>query len=154
MALLEEDPLFRQAHTLLFYHSLPDEVNTTAFIEKWYQAKELLLPAVKGEELELHRYTGPEKCRTGAFGIIEPHDSLFTDYEWIDLAIVPAMAFDLAGNRLGRGKGYYDRLLPRLSCPKVGLCFSFQLLDQVPAEPFDVPVNRIFTENGVRIFSR
>jgi 5-formyltetrahydrofolate cyclo-ligase len=76
---------------------------------------------------------------------MEPTGPLFApeNYDEIELALIPGMAFDRAGHRLGRGKGYYDRLLPRLKAQLLGICFPFQLLDEVPAESHDIPVGEI-----------
>ena len=75
----------------------------------------------------------------GAFGILEPTGEVFSDYDNVDAAIIPGMAFDGHGNRLGRGKGYYDRLLPRLTkAYKIGVCFPFQYFDEIPSEEHDV----------------
>ena len=70
---------------------------------------------VKGDDLELRLYTGDDRLTEGAFHIDEPTGTAFTDYAAIDLAVIPGVAFDRRGNRLGRGKGYYDRLLPPAS---------------------------------------
>ena len=67
----------------------------------------------------------------------------------LDLIIVPAVAFDRRGNRLGRGKGFYDRLLQKAKCPKIGIAYHFQLLDEIPAEPHDIPMDKIITEQGI-----
>jgi 5-formyltetrahydrofolate cyclo-ligase len=143
---LEADPAFKTATTLLLYNSLPDEVNTHDFIRRWSREKRILLPVVKGEELELREYRGEEKLQPGSFGIQEPMGEAFTDYASIELAVIPGVAFDHQGNRLGRGKGYYDRLLPQLpSARKVGLCFPFQYLAAIPAEPFDVCMDAVIT---------
>jgi len=77
----------------------------------------------------------------------EPSGELFTDFDRITLAIIPGMAFDHQGNRLGRGKGYYDRLLPQLShAYKLGLCFPFQLLtEEIPHEPHDCRMDEVFS---------
>lgn len=141
---LEAHPAFRQAHTILLYHSLPDEVNTHDFIRKWSAQKQILLPVVIGNDLELRRYTNPQDLKKGAYGIEEPVGEPFTDYASIDLAIIPGVAFDAQGNRLGRGKGYYDRLLPRLPHTyKIGICFPFQLLEEVPTEALDVRMDEV-----------
>ena len=68
---LEQHPCFVQARTVLLYHSLPDEVCTHAFIDRWCAEKEIVLPTVVGDELELHLYTGPECLSTGSYGILE-----------------------------------------------------------------------------------
>ena len=66
----------------------------------------------------------------------------------IDLAVIPGMAFDRDGHRLGRGKGFYDKLLPGIKCRKIGLCFSFQLADSVPIEPHDIVMDMVLTDDG------
>ena len=143
---LEAHPVFRTAHTLLLYYSLPDEVNTHDFIRKWSAHKQILLPVVIGDDLELRRYTGPADLKKGAYGIEEPVGEPFTDYDSIDLAIIPGVAFDTHGNRLGRGKGYYDRLLPRLPHTyKIGICFPFQLVEEVPTEAQDVRMDEVLS---------
>lgn len=148
---LEQHPRFRAARTLLLYHSLPDEVRTHTFIERWSHEKHLILPAVLPDNtLELRHYTGPHDLRTGAYGISEPVGQLLADYRSIDLALIPGVAFDSHHNRLGRGKGYYDRLLPQLPAYKIGLCFHFQLLDgPLPTEPTDIPMDEILTDQGI-----
>ena len=132
LAALEAHPAFRAASIVLLYYSLKDEVDTHEFVRKWSREKLVLLPVVKGEELE-------------AYGIGEPTGELFTDYAAIDFAVIPGVAFDATGNRLGRGKGYYDRLLPRLTAFKAGICFPFQLVEEVPAEPFDIRMDTIIS---------
>lgn len=149
LAALETHPAFRAANTVLLYHSLKDEVDTHAFIRKWSHAKQILLPVVAGDDLELRLYTGPEDLAPGAYGIEEPTGEPFTRYESIDFVLIPGVAFDRNGNRLGRGKGYYDRLLPRIpSAYKAGICFPYQLVEEVPAEPFDVRMDEIITLQG------
>lgn len=121
-------------------------MQTHSFIEKWSKKKDIILPVVVGEELELRLYTGPQDLAIGAYGIAEPTGEVFTDYKSIDLAVIPGVAFDMAGHRLGRGKGYYDKLLPRISAFKIGICFPFQLIEEVPAESFDICMNTIITK--------
>lgn len=145
IAQLEAHPWFRQATTVLLYHALPDEVNTHELIHRYAGTKRILLPAVEGESLSLHVYDEKEGTRRGAFHIQEAKGPLFSAYEQINLAVIPGMAFDAAGHRLGRGKGYYDRLLPQLACPTIGLCFSFQLVHGVPTDAHDRKVDRVLS---------
>ena len=150
LSALEAHPRWQAAHTVLLYHSLPDEVDTHAFIRRWSARKRILLPVVKGDDLELRLYTGDDRLTEGAFHIDEPTGTAFTDYAAIDLAVIPGVAFDRRGNRLGRGKGYYDRLLPRIpTAYKLGLCFPFQvlnqILNQIPAEAHDIPMDEVLT---------
>lgn len=142
---LEAHPLFRAASTVLLYHSLPDEVDTHGLINKYAAVKTVLLPTVVGDHLQLHQYHPTTGTHIGSFGIVESEGALVNDYTSIDLAIVPGMAFDKQGHRLGRGRGYYDRLLPELRCPILGLCFDFQLIDRLPTEPHDRAVNAVIT---------
>jgi len=120
-------------------------VYTHAFIEKWSKEKNILLPVVQGDELELRSYHCPDDLAIGSYGILEPTGTPFHDYTNIDLVIVPGVAFDVSGSRLGRGKGYYDRLLPKLTAYKIGICFPFQLVNEIPTEEFDIRMNEIIS---------
>ena len=138
---LKDNKHFTHAQTLLLYSALSDEVPTQILIDGLAaQGKTVLLPRVVSDtDMELRRYSGPADLQRGAFGIFEPTGELFTDYNTIDVAIIPGMAFDAKGHRLGRGKGYYDRLLPRLkNAYKIGVCFPFQYFDEIPSEAHDV----------------
>lgn len=145
---LEQLPVFAQSNTVLLYHSLKDEVQTHEFVEKWKNSKTLLLPVVAGDELELRRYTGKQDMSIGSYGIEEPTGELFTDLDSIDLAIVPGVSFDSSGNRLGRGKGYYDRLLPKLNTYNIGICYSFQISTSIPTEVFDRKMDAVLTDSN------
>ena len=146
MKAVEEHPRFQEAETVLLYHSLNDEVDTHDFIRLWSGRKRILLPVVKGDELELRVYTSPQAMGTGAYGIEEPAGEAFTDYASIGFIAVPGVAFDRQGHRLGRGKGYYDRLLPHIpSAYKAGICFPYQIVESVPTGPFDICMNGIIT---------
>ena len=135
----------RKPSVVALFSPLPDEVDTHAFIDRWCSQKEIILPTVVGDDLELHRYTGPDCLTLGSYGILEPSGELFTDFDRITLAVIPGMAFDQQGNRLGRGKGYYDRLLPCLPrAYKLGLCFPFQLLtEEIPHESHDCRMDEV-----------
>lgn len=147
---LEETELFRQASCIALYYSIPGEVQTAGFLEKWFDKKQLLLPLVVGDDLRLLPYKGKESLQPGAFGIPEPIDTETSISESdIDLIIVPGVAFDRHLNRMGRGKGYYDRLLSTLQAPKIGICFDFQLQENVPTEPFDKKMDLVITEKEI-----
>lgn len=126
---------------------MSDEVNTHSLIEKWKDTKKIILPVVVGDVLELRLYTGPEDLTKGPFGIGEPTGALFTDYGAIDIAIIPGVAFDTNGHRLGHGKGYYDKLLPHIPALKAGICFPFQLIKEIPVEATDINMDIIITSN-------
>lgn len=145
---IEKHPHFIASQTILMYHSLGDEVQTHAFVEKWHTSKKILLPVVRGDILELRHYTGKGCLQTGAFGIEEPVGENFTDFDSIELGIIPGVSFDRQGNRLGRGKGYYDKLLPLLHTYNIGICYHFQVRESIPAEPFDRRMDEVWTEEG------
>lgn len=145
---LNQEPHLHDAHTVLLYYSLPDEVNTHDYIDQLVAAgKRVLLPVVVDQEnMIIREYSGQQDLREGAFHILEPIGKLFPPerYPEIELAIIPGMSFDKKGNRLGRGKGYYDRflaLIPRAY--KIGICFDFQKEDWIPTEPTDVRMNQV-----------
>lgn len=147
---LEETDLFRQAACIALYHAIPGEVQTARFIEKWYNKKLILLPVINGDDLLLFPYKGTESLKRGVFGILEPDKTqLQSSEEKIDLIIIPGVAFDRHRNRLGRGKGYYDRFLSSSHAPKVGICYDFQLINNLPVEPFDKKMDLIITETEV-----
>lgn len=137
-------PRYLAAHTVMLYCSLPDEVSTERLLD-CSGGKTVVLPRVTGPAtMELCLYDGPVSLSEGAFGIMEPTGQAFTAYQEIDLAVVPGMAFDAQGNRLGRGRGYYDRLLPLLPrAYKIGLCFPFQLIGNVPTQPTDIAMDEV-----------
>ena len=149
MRLLEDHPVFQKAHVVLLYAALSDEVQTLPCIERWSATKQILLPVVVGDCLELRRYTHPTELRQGSFGILEPTDNLIcTDYASIDLAVIPGVAFTPEGVRLGRGKGFYDRLLSHPAFERVhkmGICFPCQMMQKLPSQPHDVRMNEVLT---------
>lgn len=138
---------WQEADTLLLYYPLSDEVDVRPLIQEAYQnGKRVLLPVCVGDDLELRLYEGEASLASGAFGIMEPTGPLFApeDYPDIQLALIPGMAFDRVGHRLGRGRGYYDRLLPKLTATMLqGICFPFQLVEQVPTDAHDIAVREV-----------
>ena len=142
-----DDGVFWASHYILLYSPLPDEVDVTPLITAAFNAgKTVILPVVEGENLILKHFNGFSNMKTGEFNISEPTGKIFsiTDYHQIDLAFIPGMAFDQHRHRLGRGKGFYDRLLPHLyNAYKVGVCFDFQFLDHIPSEEWDVVMDEV-----------
>ena len=140
--------------TVMAYWPLPDEVDIRPLINALVaQGATVLLPKVVDDEhMELCRYASQNDLTEGAFHIMEPTGAPFADYEKIDVALIPGMAFDAAGHRLGRGKGYYDRflaslrpsgLIPQPSPLLLGVCFPFQRVAEVPTEEHDICVDEI-----------
>jgi 5,10-methenyltetrahydrofolate synthetase len=141
---LEKDAAFIQAKRIMLYCSLPDEVQTHAFLEKWREEKVIILPTVVGDDIIPVELSKGTKFNIGDFNIPEPQNEPYQgDY---DLIIVPGVAFDKSGNRIGRGKGYYDRFLcQHLEVKRIGICFDFQLVDEVPTEPTDIKMDKIIS---------
>jgi len=145
---IEMLPQFQQAEVVLAYWSLNDEVITHQFVQNWAGKKKLVLPIVVGETLELRAFNGVEKLVTSnSFGILEPKTEELIDPKAVDFAIIPGVAFDKNGNRLGRGKGFYDRFLKETNAFKVAVGYDFQILDEVPVSSFDVPVDMVISTN-------
>lgn len=142
-------PQFANAKTVLLYWSMPDEVQTHEFAERWYQSKRILLPCVAGDTLVLKVYQGQQLMHKGEqFGIEEPLGEPFTQWDDIDIVLVPGVAFDRHRNRMGRGRGFYDRLLASLPhALKIGIAFDFQLRDEIPVETHDIAMDLIVAEN-------
>lgn len=143
---------FTAARCILTYMSLPGEVLSQPFIEKWARVKRFAIPLVCGEgRLSLRQYD-PSRLQEGYRGILEPSpEAIIIRPDEIDFAIVPGVAF-AAGKggviRLGRGGGYYDRLLPLLHCPKFGVAYSFRLLESLPSDPWDATLDGVVTERA------
>lgn len=162
---LRKHPKVMAAHTLLLYYSLPDEVNTHEWIDELVaEGKRVLLPVVVNDkDMVIREYTGKHDLAEGSFHIMEPIGKLFPEekYTEIEVAIIPGMSFDDTGHRLGRGKGYYDRFLTKLRgleenhCErkeadgtevyKIGICFGFQKLQEIPFENHDILVDEVTT---------
>lgn len=138
---------FAEARTVALYWSLAGEVSTHELVRKYASCKRIVLPVVTGEVM--HFAEVAEDCSNlieGAFGVMEPREGRVCPPEEIELMVVPGMAFDCRGGRLGHGKGYYDRYFEQYTGPKVGICFDFQMVDEVPCESFDVRVDAVFAE--------
>lgn len=134
------------AKTILAYYSLPDEVDTRQLLDDLVaEGKTVLLPKVIDDEnMEIRRYTGRQDLEEGILHLMEPIGEPFTDYEDIDIVVVPGLAFDAEGHRLGRGRGYYDRFLHRKNHPFcIGICFDFQKVAEVPVDEYDIPVDEV-----------
>jgi 5-formyltetrahydrofolate cyclo-ligase len=138
------------AHTILFFAPLPDELDVWPLLElSLALGTNCALPFFDAEE----KTYGARLLKTlateivvGKFGAREPAaDCAEITLNHFDLVLVPGMAFDLHGNRLGRGKGYYDRILAEASGIKCGVAYDFQLLEEIPTEPHDAKVDFIFT---------
>ncbi|MCI5627924.1 MAG: 5-formyltetrahydrofolate cyclo-ligase [Porphyromonadaceae bacterium] len=150
---LEKCAAFLLADKILMYHSLPDELSTIAFLDKWGTKKHFYLPRVNGVNLDILPYDR-SRLELGAFHIEEPVGDELTDPAEIELIVVPAVAYDRRGNRLGRGKGFYDRLLSTTKATKIGVGYDFQLVDEIDVEPHDIPMDMVITQTEVLLISK
>ncbi len=139
---VEASAAFRAAHTVAFFCSLPDEPDTTTALARWSATKRLVVPRVEGEVMHFYPYR-PAQMASGSFGIIEPEPSERVSPAEIDLILVPGVAFTRAGDRMGRGKGFYDKYLVQLrpDAVKLGICYPHQFVEELPTEPHDVAVS-------------
>ena len=137
-------PRFLHAEKVMLYASLPDEVQTLDFIETWRNRKTIILPTVVGDDIIPVELADNVTFAEGDFHIPEPQSHPYTG--GFDLIVVPGMAFDSNGHRLGRGKGYYDRFLAQHpNVYTIGICFDFQLLPEVPSEPHDRIIDEVIS---------
>lgn len=150
LRIVESMPQFASAKVVAIYSALPDELDTEQAIERWSEqlSKEIVIPKVMDETtIEFFRHSNRE-LQKGAFGIAEPiisGDSAPIDPTAIDLIIIPGVAFTKGGDRLGRGKGFYDRYLanPALKAHKIGICYPHQIVEKMPCEPHDIKLDTI-----------
>lgn len=141
---LENDDDFKKARIVMIYSALPDEVQTQAFLEKWRYRKKIILPTVVGDDIIPVELAEDTTFAVGDFNIMEPQNEPYTG--GYDLIVVPGVAFDRNGNRIGRGRGYYDRFLCKyLNVRRIGICFDFQLVDEVPTEPNDIKMDKVIS---------
>lgn len=135
---------FIQAQHVLCYWSLPDEMNTHSFIERWFNKKSFYLPRVIGDDIEVVPFTGLKSMIPGLYNILEPGGCQINNLDVIDVIIVPGMAFSIDGARLGRGGGYYDRFLTKVpNAIKIGVAYKIQVKPEIPTQIHDVKMDRV-----------
>ena len=145
-----ESPWFQQAKTVMAYMAIPSEPDLGPVIgEIFARGKTLILPRCEPEcRLSARRVTSLEGLMPGAFGILEPGPELpEADPVEIDLVLVPGLAFDRTGRRLGQGKGYYDRFLS--SCPGRTMGVCRRTVEEIPTEDHDIRMDAVVTEDQV-----
>jgi len=141
-----------RGRTVLGFASIHNEVRTRSSMEAaWAKGKRVALPRVVDDELELRLINPDTVLVEGSFSVPEPpDDAARVAPEEVDFAWIPALAVDLRGYRIGYGGGYYDRLLPKLDCAVTcAVAYEFQLIAEVPEQPFDVRVNLVVTDERV-----
>lgn len=136
---------FGKAQCVAAFVAMPDEVPTKEILERWLKlGKRIVVPRVEGDIMRFYDYS-PDRIVVGAYGIEEPVGYDEVAPTEIDLIIVPARAFTLAGARLGRGGGFYDKYmsLEGFSAYKVGVAFGCQIFDELPTDKHDIRVDTV-----------
>jgi 5-formyltetrahydrofolate cyclo-ligase len=148
---LFQQPEFIAASTILFFASFRSEVDTLPLIRQALSAgKRVVLPKVRGKELALFEIKELDAdVSAGAWGISEPRENNPVALASVDLIIVPGLAFDERGNRLGYGAGFYDKLLASCTTTTAALAYEVQIVPNVPAAEHDVPIQKIVTEKRI-----
>ena len=145
--------LWQTARRIAFFASTAEEVDLFPLLEEALrQGKEVYLPRFWAEE-RIYRFVrleGMDRLRVGRFGILEPISDQVPPNRALDLILVPGLAFDEEGRRLGRGRGYYDRLLREYEGARCGVGFDWQVVPHVPTGPTDVKMDWLLTPSGLR----
>lgn len=140
---------YKDAVKVAFYSSVRSEVSTKLVIEKSLAGgREVYLPRVKVDShgVDFVRVNGLEGFKEGSYGILEPVGDEIVEPSDLDLIILPGVAFDKDGARIGYGKGHYDMTLEKASCKKIAFAFELQVVKKIETEPHDVNMDMIITE--------
>ncbi|MFB6077320.1 MAG: 5-formyltetrahydrofolate cyclo-ligase [Candidatus Nanohaloarchaea archaeon] len=140
-----------QSDTVFVYVSTGNEVRTGPLIDDLLDGSgTVAVPVMVDGEMHASVLHGRDELEPGRFGLPQPADDSIRRLppDDIDVAVVPGVAFDTEGNRIGRGSGHYDRYLPSVDGPAIGLAYRFQVVDRIDPDPWDVPVDTVVTEDG------
>ncbi|MDP3765419.1 MAG: 5-formyltetrahydrofolate cyclo-ligase [Nanoarchaeota archaeon] len=141
---------YKNSKTIVFFVSFNSEVHTHEMIRKSLKNKTIIVPKVVHHKLEPSVIIDFDNLIQGKFGILEPIETMKIAYKNIDLVLVPGIVFDKEGHRIGYGFGYYDKFLAKVTkAIKVGMAFDFQVVEKIPKEMHDVPVDLVVTEERV-----
>jgi 5-formyltetrahydrofolate cyclo-ligase len=139
-------PLYKNAQSVCFYYSTDQEVDTRNIIESELKQKikQIILPRISGNHLDLYEIKSISDLEKNKWDLWEPKITCRkVDINEVDLFIVPGLAFDKDGWRLGRRMGFYDRLLREVRKPKIAICYNFQLIDNIPHDENDIAADYI-----------
>ena len=148
---LTQHQLWKSSLDILFYASFNNEVHTHDLIRESLKTKNVFLPKTQNGELKIFEITTWTDLARGNYNILEPHSSSCTErhQKAFDLILVPGLAFDKQGHRIGYGKGYYDKFLATTQGATAGLAYDRQLCDELPTDTFDIALEYIFTETEI-----
>jgi 5-formyltetrahydrofolate cyclo-ligase len=151
-------PEYARARTILMYLDVRSEVRTRWYLPTlWAEGRRIVIPYCWGEELALFHVTSLDQLAPRTMQILEPRRELLEMARHevapteLDLVIVPGVAFDRRGNRLGYGKGFFDKLLHQVrpGAAKIAVCFECQVVPEIPTLPHDIPMDKVITEETV-----
>ena len=158
---LQKFSIFKKAKNILLYLPIHGEVDLTSLITKKNdmdhdrgkskgKQKSFILPRVNGKKLDLFYVKNIDEVEMAKFKVLEPKKHLpKAKIKEIDLILTPGIVFSIDGHRIGYGKGFYDRLLKKAKCPKIGIAYDFQIVKNTAAEKHDVPMDMIITEKRI-----
>ena len=155
--LLEGWSIYQQCQSVMFYVAMPDETATAGLIEDaLHRGKQVYAPLLgnKYGEMSAAAIKSPQDLVSGKYGLMmpKPDSQVLVDGDSIDLVVVPGVAFDRAGNRLGMGAGFYDRFFSRTRhSVRLGLAWECQVVAEAPCEPHDIRMQYLLTEAGLII---
>lgn len=140
---------YKKATTILTYISYNNELKTDDLINQAFlDRKKVASPKVIGKNMEFYYFNSLDELQKGKYGILEPRQNNIK-IEENSILIMPALAFDIKGHRVGYGGGFYDRFLERYNYKKIGLCYDFQIVDDIEYEEFDIKPNIIITDSRI-----
>lgn len=155
MSMLKETAAFKKADNIMCFVSFASEVYTHDFIKECIKSgKNVIVPYIDKEKdtMELSLIKSFFELESGFFGILEPKKETIRDFpkEELDIIVTPCVAFDSEKYRIGYGKGYYDRFFAKgAGGTKIGVCFSENLVDNMPRDEFDIPVDMVITDEKI-----
>ena len=131
---------------IALFISLADEPQTDALIAELSKRKRVVVPRIEGDEMDFYEIS--EGVAQGAFGILEPLSATPVEPSEIDVMVTPGVAFTRNGERLGRGKGFYDKYLSRkgFRAHTIGICYPCQVVEHLPVEPHDKVMDEVIWE--------
>lgn len=143
---LQKSKLLDDKKSIMFYLNIKNEVKTDFMLE-YFKDKNIYLPKVNGNNMNAYKFISFEDLEIGSFGIREPKKS--KEPENLDAVIVPLVAISRKGERIGKGKGYYDKFLSRYNTLKIGICYDFQIVDNIIKEEQDINLDYIITNKEI-----
>ena len=144
--------IYKNAQQIMLYSRLGNETDTAEITDTAFADGKLLVFPVTDQKTGLITPYYVDKntvFKKGGFSVFEPSDTQIADMSKTDVIIVPGIVFDKSGNRIGFGKGCYDKFLSSLNAIKIGFCYDFQVFDYIPCDAYDIKMDFLITENEI-----